>query len=260
MVFPYWIFCLATFDRFAVLAHRYCDDTQEGCRRLLAWATWKICGSHSKRQNAAKHAKTSRRQTPNWPMATGCHVPSWNGTSQAALRFRSSVLYDTFDYVFQLQIVAVEPISTSVPWLWCSLTMFNIIRPLTFPCTASRLEKMGSCIANHCHGHSGSQGQLVGYAHFRERWLGKRMVSMLHFQDLTGKSMEIGPQIFGEYINVYRMHGCADDCGCIWSYNVLYLINILNCSCLGLTEFKTLQLAKNRNNNWLWQLLRAGFD
>ena len=72
---------------------------------------------------------------------------------------------------------------------------------------------------------------------------------MLHFQDLTGKSMEIGPQIFGEYIDVYRMHGCVDDCGCIWSYNVLYLINILNCSCLGLTEFKTLQLAKNRNNN-----------
>ena len=37
--------------------------------------------------------------------------------NQVAPRFRSSVLYDTFDYVFQLQIIAVEPISTSEPWL-----------------------------------------------------------------------------------------------------------------------------------------------
>ena len=37
----------------------------------------------------------------------------------------------------------------------------------------------------------------------------------------------------------------ASMCGCIWSCNVLYvLLNILNCSCLDLTEFKTLQLAK----------------
>ena len=86
-----------------------------GCWLELLGRSVAVTQSHKVRQ---KHHKNALWIDPDFgAMATGCNGPSWTRTSHVAPRFRSSVLYDTFDYVFQLQIIAVEPISTSEPWL-----------------------------------------------------------------------------------------------------------------------------------------------